>query len=347
MLNKLANGFLPDKSRPLKVHCRISGLFAKRAAIFLAWAVFLLPIAVLAAGDPNEILLWPNGAPGSEGKTNEEVVRIAQPTGDHVITSVNKPSIKAFLPAPDKATGAAVIVAPGGGHSELWMDHEGYNVAQWLSEHGVAAFVLKYRLAKATNSTYTVDGDELADMQRAIRLVRSRAGEWGINPNRLGVMGFSAGGELAFLSAMHFDNGKPDASDPVDRQSCCLLYTSPLLFDKRLIESEKDYAHQLLTHVNPYMKEAYVDEPGVAIVEIVNEEALYVGWSSTNAYDQELTDLYNAWLQKNLSAERLVHLRELAGVTNNEPIPRLKGAAVRNAPKERYYTCLLYTSRCV
>jgi hypothetical protein len=118
----------------------------------------------------------------------------------------------------------------------------------------------------------------------------------------------------------------------------------PLLFDKRLIELEKDYAHQLLTHVNPYMKEAYVDEPGVAIVEIVNEEALYVGWSSTNAYDQELTDLYNAWLQKNLSAERLVHLRELAGVTNNEPIPRLKGAAVRNAPKERYYTeCNFFT----
>lgn len=184
-----------------------------------AGAVFLLPIAVLAAGDPNEILLWPNGAPGSEGKTNEEVVRIAQPTGDQVITSVNKPSIKAYLPAPDKATGAAVIVAPGGGHSELWMDHEGYNVAQWLSEHGIAAFVLKYRLAKATNSTYTVDGDELADMQRAIRLVRSRAKEWGINPDHLGVMGFSAGGEVAYLSAMHFDNGTADSSDPIGRQS--------------------------------------------------------------------------------------------------------------------------------
>ena len=184
------------------------------------WLMFLLPVAVLAAGGPDEILLWPNGAPDSEGKTNEETVRIYQPTGDHVITSVNRPSIKAYLPAPDKATGAAVIVAPGGGHSELWMDHEGYNVAQWLSEHGIAAFVLKYRLAKATNSTYTVDGDELADMQRAIRLVRSRSAEWNVNPDRLGVIGFSAGGELAYLSAMHFDNGKPDAADPVDRQSC-------------------------------------------------------------------------------------------------------------------------------
>jgi endo-1,4-beta-xylanase len=191
-----------------------------RAVLCRAWAVVLLPVAVLAADNTNEILLWPNGAPGSEGKTNGEVVRIAQPTGDHVITSVNKPSIKPYLPAPGLATGAAVIVTPGGSHRELWIDHEGYNVARWLSDHGVAAFVLKYRLAHAPNSTYTVDGDELADMQRAIRLVRSRAGEWGVDSNRLGVMGFSAGGEVAFLAAMHFDNGRPGASDPIDRQSC-------------------------------------------------------------------------------------------------------------------------------
>ena len=112
----------------------------------------------------------------------------------------------------------------------------------------------------------------------------------------------------------------------------------PLFFDKRLIELEKDYARQLLTHVNPYTKKAYVDDPGIAIVEIVNEDAIYIGWSSRNAYDQELTDLYNAWLQKSLAPDKLAKLRELAGVTNNEPVPRLKGAAVRNAPKEQYYT---------
>jgi acetyl esterase/lipase len=187
---------------------------------FLSWTLAMLPIAVLAAGTPDEILLWPNGAPGSEGKTGDEVVRIAQPSGDHVVTSVNKPSITPFLPAADKATGAAVIVAPGGGHAEIWIDHEGYNVARRLNESGIAAFVLKYRLARATNSTYSVDGNELPDMQRAIRLVRSRAGEWGVDPHRLGVMGFSAGGELAFLSAMHFDDGTPDAADPIDRQGC-------------------------------------------------------------------------------------------------------------------------------
>jgi len=100
-----------------------------------------------------------------------------------------------------QATGCAVIVAPGAGPRELWSDHEGHNVARWLSEHGIAAFVLVYRLARETNSTYTVDDHAVADMQRALRLVRSRASEWGIATNRIGVMGFSAGGEVAFLSA--------------------------------------------------------------------------------------------------------------------------------------------------
>jgi endo-1,4-beta-xylanase len=177
----------------------------------------LFPSEVFAATSPTEILLWPNGAPGSEGKTGEERVRIA-PTGEHVVTDVHKPSITPYLPARDKVTGTAIIIAPGGGHRELWIDHEGHNVARWLSERGIAAFVLKYRLAKATNSAYSVDRDELADMQRAIRLVRNRAQEWGINPNRLGVMGFSAGGEVAFLSAMRYDNGQPGAPDALERQ---------------------------------------------------------------------------------------------------------------------------------
>jgi endo-1,4-beta-xylanase len=192
------------------------------ASAYRGFRLALCPIQPrpsVATGHPAEIFLWPGGAPGSEGKTNEEKVRIESPRGDHVITDVHRPSITPYLPSPQNASVAAVIVAPGGGHRELWIDHEGYNVARWLSEHGVAAFVLKYRLAKATNSTYTIDGDELADMQRAIRMVRSRAKEWGINPNHLGVIGFSAGGELAFLSAMRFDNGVAGASDAIERQS--------------------------------------------------------------------------------------------------------------------------------
>lgn len=189
------------------------------AAFICCLFVIVSLLSSPAADAPQEILLWPNGAPGSQNFTNPETFRIAEPTGDHVITYVHQPSITVFLPSPDTATGAAVVVVPGGGHRELWIDHEGYDVARWLSAHGIAAFVLKYRLAMATNSPYTVDRDELGDLQRAIRLVHSRADEWNINPRCIGVMGFSAGGELAFLAGMHSDGGAPDAADPVDRQS--------------------------------------------------------------------------------------------------------------------------------
>lgn len=112
-----------------------------------------------------------------------------------------------------------LLLFPGGGHRELWITHEGYNPAGWFSERDITAFVLKYRLAHDTLSTYTIDKDELADIQRAIRLVRSRAKEGCIDTARIGVMGFSAGGEVAALSAMRFDDGKENAIDPVDRQS--------------------------------------------------------------------------------------------------------------------------------
>jgi endo-1,4-beta-xylanase len=164
-----------------------------------------------------EILLWPDGALGSEGKTGEEKLRIVE--GDHVISNIHHPSVTLYIPAKKKATGAAVIIAPGGGHRELWITHEGYNEAIWLSNKGVAAFVLKYRLAKDSNSAYTIDKDELADIQRAIRLVRIHTKEWNIDTARIGVMGFSAGGEVAALSAMRFDYGNSNAADATDRES--------------------------------------------------------------------------------------------------------------------------------
>jgi acetyl esterase/lipase len=180
--------------------------------------LLLLTAAVWAADQPKEILLWPNGAPGSEGKTGEEAVRVTA-DGEHVVSNVHKPSLAPYLPAKDEATGAAVIIAPGGGHREMWMDHEGHNLAKFLSARGVAAFVLKYRLAREANSTYKIEEHALADMQRAIRLVRSRAQEWGILPARIGVMGFSAGGELAALASMWFDGGRVNAPDMIDREN--------------------------------------------------------------------------------------------------------------------------------
>ncbi len=180
-------------------------------------AALCLVAASLAAAEPNEILLWPDGAPGSEGKTSPELVVVSK-SGERSVSSVHRPSVTPYFPTKETASGAAVIVIPGGGHRVMAIDHEGYNVARWLSEHGVAAFVLKYRLARETNSTYKVEVHALADTQRAIRLVRSRAQEWGVNPARVGVIGFSAGGELAAFASMRFDAGKEGSSDPVERQ---------------------------------------------------------------------------------------------------------------------------------
>jgi endo-1,4-beta-xylanase len=184
--------------------------------IVYALFAFVFLCAMSAGTEPNEILLWPNGAPGSEGKTGEETLRIT-PEGDHVVSHVNKPAIIPYLAAADKNTGVAIIMAPGGGHAELWISHEGYTPAKWFAGHGINVFILKYRLAKEKNSTYTVDKDELNDMQRAIRLVRSRASEWHIDTARIGVMGFSAGGELSALAAMRFAPADQNANDPIDR----------------------------------------------------------------------------------------------------------------------------------
>lgn len=185
-------------------------------AVILIIFSFLL-LSAKQDSDPKEILLWLNGAPGSEGKTAKDSIRLT-PNGERIVSRVNFPSITPYLPK-EKATGAAIIIAPGGGHSQLSIDHEGHNVGRWLSEHGIAGFVLKNRLAREPNSTYTIDGDELSDMQRAIRLVRSRSKEWGIDTSRIGVLGFSAGGELAALAAMHFDTTLANPRDAIDRQS--------------------------------------------------------------------------------------------------------------------------------
>jgi acetyl esterase/lipase len=204
---------------------------------WVAWLLMCLSTG-FACAQQEPIKLWPEGAPGSVGSATAETVRL-NADGEHIVSNIQEPSILPYLPPADLATGAAVIVAPGGGHSELWMDHEGYAVAEYLSSHGVAAFVLKYRLARQKNSTYTIEGTELGDMQRAIRTVRSRSKEWGVDPARIGVMGFSAGGELAALASTRYDDGLPSSNDPVERASSkpnfqALLYPG-LPHDQRLI----------------------------------------------------------------------------------------------------------------
>lgn len=174
------------------------------------------------AGAP-EVFLWQNGAPGSEGATDKELYSpgrdAGSPTAFGNVRRIHNPSFYVFTPPKEKATGAAVVVIPGGGHSGVCVDHEGTEIARWLNSVGIAAFVLKYRLAKTPNYNYKVEGESLQDVQRNIRLVRHRASEWGVDPKRVGVMGFSAGGELSYLAATRYDEGKPDAADPIDRLS--------------------------------------------------------------------------------------------------------------------------------
>lgn len=172
----------------------------------------LLPTFALAE-TPLAIPLWEKGAPGSEVRASE-----AEKLEGSNVVNVHNPSLTPFLPTKD-ATGTAVIIAPGGGHAKLCLGHEGYALAEWFRDHGIAAFVLKYRLAREKGSTYTIQDHAMADTRRAIRLVRSRAEEWGVRADRIGVMGFSAGGELAAFAAMTNDSGKPDSAEKIEQMS--------------------------------------------------------------------------------------------------------------------------------
>jgi acetyl esterase/lipase len=182
-----------------------------------AIGVVLLSLAFTnesVADQPAMIPLWPEGAPGSEERMNEP-----EKVNGTNVSNVHNPSITAYLPAEGKSTGTAIIIAPGGGHRVLCLGHEGDALANWFAEQGIAAFVLRYRLCREPASIYTLKGHAMDDTRRAIRMVRQRADEWEINPKRIGILGFSAGGELAAYSAMESDNGKSDASDPIERMS--------------------------------------------------------------------------------------------------------------------------------
>ncbi len=174
--------------------------------------------AAMSAAEPPEIPLWANGAPGSEGKANNEKVELLGGGKERRVSGVVNPTIAVYLPSKETATGAAVIVAPGGGHRFHTFDNEGHNVASWLASVGVVGIVLKYRLARGEGNPFEVETHVLADAQRAIRTVRARATEWGVNPKRVGILGFSAGGELAALAATRYDAGNSNASDAIERQ---------------------------------------------------------------------------------------------------------------------------------
>jgi len=159
----------------------------------------VLPTFCTAAEAPIE-LLWPGGAPGAKGTAAGDI-----------------PKLTIYLPEKDKATGAAIVICPGGGYGHLAMDHEGHQIAQWLNSFGVAGFILQYR-HRNSGAGYGHPAP-LQDAQRAVRTVRSRAKEWGVQPDRIGILGFSAGGHLTSTAVTHFNDKVYKAQDEIDKAS--------------------------------------------------------------------------------------------------------------------------------
>lgn len=176
---------------------------ALKSRVLAGFVAFCAAFPVLAmaaqsvAATPEKIALWPGPAP----------------VGDGTFQASNA-SLTVHRPAREKANGAAVVICPGGGYGGLVVGPEGHGIAQWLNQHGIAGIVLEYRLPSGRPFV------PLLDAQRALRTVRARAKEWNVDPSRIGIIGFSAGGHLASTAGTHFDGGDPNAADPIDRVSC-------------------------------------------------------------------------------------------------------------------------------
>ena len=181
--------------------------------LIVALVLVKISIAVFSQSNAVVVPLWPSGAPGFEDRRNEP-----EQAKDWWVKNIHNPSLTVFLPTKEKATGAAVVICPGGGHRELVFNAEGVEAAGFLNSIGVAAFVLKYRLVREENSPYKFDHVR-QDAYRAMRLIRNRAKEWGVDVNRIGMLGFSAGGEVVGMVAYTDGNDDGNAKDPIDREN--------------------------------------------------------------------------------------------------------------------------------
>lgn len=188
-----------------------------------ALALLLLP-AVAVAADPPVLDLWPGAVPGEKGNVGPEQFAPDKPNEKPPLkrlTNVTKPTLTVYRPAADKDTGAAIIIAPGGGYSILAWEHEGTMVAEWLQKLGVTGVLLKYRVPRRPDAPKDAPPvAALQDAQRAISLTRSKAAEWGIDPHRIGMLGFSAGGHLTAWAATNADRRSYPTVDVADSVSC-------------------------------------------------------------------------------------------------------------------------------
>ena len=183
---------------------------------------------------PKTLDLWPGAAPGESGKVGEEKSEAGK-DGITRVSNVSRPTITVYRPSPEKDTGASIVICPGGGYSILAISHEGEDVARWLNTIGVTGVVLKYRIPRRPG---TPNGEPppqaLMDAQRAVSLVRSQAGDLGIDPKRIGLLGFSAGGHLTAWASTNFDKRSYEPVDAADKVDCrpdftVLIYPAYLL----------------------------------------------------------------------------------------------------------------------
>ncbi len=194
----------------------------KRSAFWSGLLAFLALAGAGWAAEPPVLDVWPGKAPGETGTIGEE--KTTMKAGTRTITSltnVTRPTLSVHRPDKDKDTGIAVLVCPGGGYNNLAWDHEGEQVAAWLNSLGITGAILKYRVPRREGTPAgTPPPQALMDAQRALSMVRSKASEWNLDPKRIGMLGFSAGGHLTAWAATNFDKRSYEAIDDVDRVSC-------------------------------------------------------------------------------------------------------------------------------
>jgi len=253
--------------------------------------------------------LWPDGIPNYQN-TNEVEKREYQ---DKIlkVSNVQIPDISVFLPSEGNATGDAVVICPGGGYWILAYDWEGTDIAKYFNSKGIAAIVLKYRLPVSTNNIVP-HKSPIMDAQRAIRMTRFYADEWGIKKDRIGIMGFSAGGHLASTAGTHFDFGNPDAENPIDKLSCrpdfMILIYPVIAFSKEFSHSGSEKAllgdNPSEELINYYSNELQVtnNTPPTILIHSQDDSAVPV---------ENSLEFYKALCDNNVTAE--MHLYQYGG----------------------------------